>query len=174
MSKYICQVRRGWKDDTGRDDWKAYEATKDTNPNYFPPMAGEIVIEYDNGIPRLKIGDGINDFSKLEYISVDSFILPTHASITLNKDKWQPAKDDDGNEIPNRYYQDVTVDNAVITPNSKVDLQISPDDLAVFHEKDITFTTVNDGGKVSVYVVGQVPTNNYTVKATVTEVIIDG
>ena len=52
------------------------------------PQAGELVVEYDNGIPRLKIGDGIQEFSALPYMSVDSFILPTQATITITPDKW--------------------------------------------------------------------------------------
>lgn len=217
MSKYIFQLRRGWKWDknpnTGlpQDDWATYEETKYIqtkgynptftyyldkvgtiaspqptkssvengnyyieNPNYVAPLAGELVLEYDNGVPRLKIGNGVDDFSKLEYMSVDSFILPKPTSVTVYADKWIQATDDMGNPIANRYYQEVTVVNATITPNSKVDLQIEPADLIVFREKDITFTTVNEDGKVRVCLVGQEPMNDYTMQATVTEVIANG
>lgn len=170
MSKHIFQLRRGWKDDSGRDDWAEY--TK--QPNHVRPLEGELVLEYDNGIPRLKIGDGLREFAELEYLSVDSFILPTQASIDVYADRWLPFEDEDGNVIENRYYQEVAVKNAVITPNSKVDLQITPEDLVVFHEKDVSFTTVNDDGKVRVCIVGKPPANNYTFKATITEVTING
>ena len=173
MAKYIFQMRRGWKWDidpvTGepRDDWAAYEKQTD----HMRPQEGELVLEYDNGVPRLKIGDGVREFSALPYMSVDSFILPTPASITLLPDNWQPVVDDETGEIvENRYYQPVTVNNAVITANSKVDLQPSPADLAIFHEKDITFTAINAGGNVRVCLVGQKPTQAYTIQATVTEV----
>ena len=170
--KYLCQLRRGWKYDvdptTGlpRDDWAEYE----TQENHEKPFPGELVLEYDNGIPRLKIGDGIHEFSELPYMSVDSFILPTPASITLLPDEWRPVLNDNNTLIPNRYYQLVTVNNAVITPNSKIDLQPSPEQLAIFYEKDITFTAINAGGNVRVCVVGQMPTQTYTMQATVTEV----
>lgn len=172
MSKYIFCLRRGWKetDDDGtiiRDDWAEYEA----QANHIKPLGGELVVEYDNGIPRLKIGDGINEFSDLPYMSVDSFILPTPASITIYPDQWVQATDDEGNVILNRYYQNVTVNNAVITPNSKVDLQPSPEDLIVFREKDMTFTAVNAEGNVRVCLIGQVPDSQYTMQATVTEVV---
>jgi hypothetical protein len=171
MAKYIFQLRRGQKitdadGNTIRDDWAEYEAKE----NHIKPLEGELVLEYDNGIPRLKIGDGINEFSALPYMSVDSFILPTPASITIYPDKWEQTRDDDGNLIENRYYQYVTVDNAVITPNSKIDLQPKPEDLVIFHEKDITFTAVNSGGNVRVCVIGQMPTQEYTMQVTVTEV----
>lgn len=173
-NKYIFQLRRGWKgvdkngnttyaDGTPVDDWGKYEL----NPNHMKPLEGELVLEYDNGIPRLKIGDGVNEFSALPYMSVDSFILPTPASVTLSASQWVQDTDD-------RYYQIVTVDNATITPNSKVDLQPSAEQLDIFHEKDLAFVTENEDGIVSVFCVGQVPTNDYTIQCTITEVTANG
>ena len=171
MSQYISRLRRGWKetDENGtvtRDDWADYEATE----GHMMPLDGELVVEYDNGIPRLKIGDGEHEFSQLPYMSVDSFILPTKASITVYPDKWERVYDEDNNVVENRYYQYVTVKNATVTPNSRIDLQPSPEDLAIFHEKDIAFTAVNAGGNVRVCLVGQKPVNEYTMQAMVTEV----
>ena len=165
MGKYICQLRRGWKetDSNGnitRDDWSDYEATD----GHLKPQAGELVVEFDNGVPRLKIGDGEREFSDLPYMSVDSFVLPTQASITLDANKWLQASD-------NRYYQEVTVNNAVITVNSKIDLQPDAAMLEVFHQKDLAFVAENNNGTVSVFCVGQVPTNDYTIQATVKEVV---
>ena len=168
MVRYIFQLRRGKKetDETGivtRDDWAQYTAEK---PDEAIPLEGELVLEYDNGIPRLKIGDGVHAFADLEYMSVDSFILPKPISVTIYPDKWVQAADD-------RWYQVVTVDNAIITPNSKVDLQPSSEQLAIFHNKDLAFVTENEDGVISVYCVGQVPTNEYTLQATVTEVNVN-
>ena len=167
-------MRRGWKWDkdpeTGepRDDWAKYTVEK---PEEAIPREGELVLEYDNGIPRLKIGDGKSKFSELPYMSVDSFILPTYASVTIYPDKWENVLDEDGNVVANRYYQPVNVNNATITPNSKVDLQATPEDLLVFYEKDLAFTAINRGGDVRICVIGQKPTKQYTFKATVTEVV---
>ena len=164
MAKYIHQLRRGWKDDTtGRNDWAEYEAKAD----HIKPLEGELVLEYDNGIPRLKLGDGINEFSQLPYMSVDSFVLPTPVSVTIYADQWEQASDD-------RWYQVVTVNNATITSRSKIDLQPDSQQLSIFHEKDLAFVTENEDGVVSVYCVGQVPTNDYTIQATVMEVALDG
>lgn len=161
MPKYIFQLRRGIKDDT-RDDWAEYEAQE----NHTKPLEGELVLEYDHGIPRLKIGDGVSEFSQLPYMSVDSFILPTPASVTIYANRWIQAAD-------NRWYQTVTIDNATITPDSKVDLQPSSEQLSIFHEKDLAFVTENEDGVVSVYCLGIVPKNDYTLQATVTEMIVD-
>jgi hypothetical protein len=169
MAKYVCQLRRGWKWDvdplTGksRDDWAEYESQE----NHIKPLEGELVLEYDNGVPRLKIGDGINEFSTLPYMSVDSFVLPTPASVTIYADKWEKASD-------NRWYQVVTVKNATITPMSKVDLQPSAEQLSIFYEKDLAFVPENEDGVVSIYCVGQVPQNDYTIQCTITEVVING
>ena len=100
-NKYIFQLRRGWKNsEDGRDDWATYEE----NANHVKPLEGELVLEYDNGIPRLKIGDGIHKFSELPYMSVDSFILPKQISVTLygsddtentNKPQWEEEVDEE-------------------------------------------------------------------------------
>lgn len=162
--KYSFQLRRGWKWDkdpqTGfpRDDWAEYE----TKINHQIPLEGELVLEYDNGVPRLKIGDGTSEFSALPYISVDSFILPTHAYVRLGTEWTQDAD--------YRYYQVVKVENATITPNSKVDLQPDATQLSVFREKDLAFVAENEDGIVRVYCVGQVPKNEYKIQVTVTEV----
>ena len=163
MAKYICKLRRGDKDSTGRDDWAEYEA----KPDHIKPLYGELVIEYDNGIPRLKIGDGVHEFSELPYISVDSFLLPKTASVYLDAEKWVQDADE-------RYCQVVTVQNAVITANSKVDLTPSAEQLDIFHEKDLAFVAENEDGVVSVFCVGQMPANSYKIDATVTEVICNG
>lgn len=181
MAKYVFQLRRGWKWDkdpeTGnpRDDWADYEKSED----YMRPLEGELVLEYDNGVPRLKIGDGEHDFSALPYMSVDSFVLPTPTTITLlgGADHWDEEYDDADNLIG--YTQVVKVSNYTITPNSKVDIQPSPEMLAVFHEKDVTFTAVTetiDGvTTVTVHAVGQMPQNTYeNIQVTITEVVANG
>lgn len=210
MAKYISQLRRGRKETDAdgnitRDDWADYEENQASNPDYMVPQDGELVLEYVNGVPRLKIGNGRDPFSALPYMSVDSFILPKQATVTITPSHWMRVDcdgkiidsngnvvgvdgniaeenyyeideagsiiDADGKLMNNRYVQFVDVINATITPNSKVDLQPSPSDLAVFHEKDITFTAINAGGQVRVCVVGQKPANEYTFNVTVTEVV---
>lgn len=159
MAKYIIQLRRGTK-----EQWEEYEKKQ---PTESMPLAGELVVEYDNGTPRLKIGDGVTAYSQLPYMSVDSFILPKTASVYLDSTKWQQADDE-------RYYQVVAVQNAIITSNSKIDLTPSAEQLDIFHEKDLAFVAENEDGVISVFCVGQVPTNSYTISVTVTEVAING
>ena len=162
MAIYISRLRRGVKDDAaGIDDWAEYESQE----NHLKPLNGELVLEDDNGIPRLKIGDGIHEFSALPYMSIDSFILPKQKYVHLSTE-WSVTSD-------NRYFQEVTVDNATITSKSKVDLQPTSEQLSIFHEKDLTFVAENEGGVLRVYCVGQVPQNSYDIPVTVTKIVTE-
>lgn len=80
--------------------------------------------------------------------------------VTIFADKWV------GEDSP--YSQVVEVEG--VTEYSQVDLTPSVEQLAIFHEKDLAFVTENDGGVVTVYAVGQKPTNDYTIQVTITEV----
>ena len=68
----------------------------------------------------------------------------------------------------NLYSQIVPVDG--VTERSQVDLTPSVEQLVIFYEKELTFVTENDGGEVTVYAIGQKPTNDYTIQVTITEV----
>lgn len=68
----------------------------------------------------------------------------------------------------NLYSQVVNIDG--ITERSQVDLTPSVEQLSIFYNKDLAFVTENEDGIVTVYSIGQKPTNDYTIQATVTEV----
>ena len=97
-----------------------------------------------------------------------SFVLVKGGSVN-----WTPVydKDDNGNIIRTRYAQVVNVNNATITPNSKVDLQVTDEQFSIFYEKDVAFHTENDNGVVTVYCVGNIPENDYEFQVVVTEVV---
>lgn len=81
-------------------------------------------------------------------------------TITLLASEWV----NDGD----KYSQIVTIEG--VTPYSKVDLQPSAEQLIIFYEKDIAFVTENVNGVISVLCLGQKPTNDYVMQATITEV----
>ena len=81
--------------------------------------------------------------------------------ITLRAADWKGA------ESP--YSQVVTVDS--VSVNSMVNLQPSVEQLEIFHDMDIAFTTENDGGVVTVFAIGDRPTADYTIQATILEVV---
>ena len=83
------------------------------------------------------------------------------ASVSLPASKWTGSG--------NLYSQVVSISG--ITENSQVNLAPSVEQLSIFYEKDITFVTENEGGVVTVYVIGQKPQNDYTIQADIVEVI---
>lgn len=87
--------------------------------------------------------------SKIEYIDL----------LSAN---WQ------ADEETGAYYQIVEIDG--VTENSQVDLTPSISQLVTFYDKDLGFVTENDGGEVTVYALGQMPQNDYTIQVTITEV----
>ena len=122
-----------------------------------------------------KLVDLISKKFKTPVVTASS---PTRAFINLlgGADNWEAenVEDNNGNIIGSRYGQQVNVNNAVITPNSKVDLQISSEQMVIFYEKDLAFVAENEEGVVTIYCIGNIPENNYTIQVTVTEVAIDG
>ena len=86
------------------------------------------------------------------------------SSVTLAASKWV------GSASP--YSQVVTIPGA--TKNSKIDLNPTVEQLSIFHNKDITFVVGNNNGIITVYCIGQKPTQDYTMQTTITEVAING
>lgn len=84
------------------------------------------------------------------------------ADVTILASAWK------GTASP--YSQVVSVDS--VTPYTQVDLTPSAAQLAIFHNKDLAFVTENEDGVITVYAIGQKPTNDYTIQATLTEVMI--
>lgn len=166
MARFIVQLRRGSK-----DDWKKYEQE---NSEESKPREGELVVEYETinekKIPRLKIGDGQTPYSELPYILIDSFTMPKPNTINLYASKWVQVSD-------NVYVQDITEQlKEKTTSNSKIDLQPTPEQLRIFHQKDVTFTIVNEeDDTINIYAVGIRPSNDYEkIQVTITEVATDG
>ena len=72
-----------------------------------------------------------------------------------------------GNSSP--YSQVVTLEG--VTPDTKVDIQLSDEQLAIFQEKHLGFTTSNKNGVVTISAIGQKPTRDYTFQVSTTEVV---
>lgn len=85
------------------------------------------------------------------------------SNVTLLASAWQ------GTASP--YTQVVAIDG--VTPHSKVNLQFDAEQLSVFHEKDAAFVAENENGVITVSCVGQKPIHDYTLQATITEVIVN-
>ena len=86
------------------------------------------------------------------------------SSVTLYANEWEGAA--------SPYFQSVTISGA--TPNSKIDLNPTIEQLNIFYNKDISFVVENNDGVITVYCIGQKPTNDYTMQVTITEVTVNG
>ena len=82
--------------------------------------------------------------------------------VTLLADAWVGEN--------NLYHQVVSIKG--VTKNSQVDITPDAEQLASFYEKDLAFVTENEDGVVTVYAIGQKPTNDYTIQVTITEVSV--
>lgn len=69
----------------------------------------------------------------------------------------------------NQYSQVISIRG--VTEYSKIDLQPTAEQLAIFYEKDVSFVVENEDGVVTIYCIGRAPTNDYTIQATISEVI---
>lgn len=110
--------------------------------------------------------------------SLEALAVPSYAFVNIlgGASNWKAEKvtDNSGKVVGYRYGQIVNVNNAVITENSKVDLQITSEQMVVFYEKDLAFVTENEDGVVTVYCVGNIPEHNYKIRVVVTEVVVNG
>ena len=68
------------------------------------------------------------------------------------------------------YSQVVEIDG--VAENSKIDINPSVEQLAIFHAKDIAFVAENEDGVVTVYAIGDKPTRDYTIEVCITEVVV--
>lgn len=85
---------------------------------------------------------------------------PAISEVTLLASAWEGED--------NLYHQIVEIEG--VSENSQVDLTPGVEQLMIFYEKDLTFVAENEGGTVTVYAIGQKPTNDYTIQVTITEV----
>jgi hypothetical protein len=161
MAKFIVQHRRG-----SAAQW----ASKDT----MIPKEGELVIEFDevNSLHKLKIGDGIHAYSELAYLQAGDEIItqvlaeakPRVVTVTLEETWNQDAE--------GKYSQVISLDD--ITEHSRLDLQPDVNMLAEFKQLGLVFVTENNGGIITVYSVGNMPSKSYTMQATIVNTECDG
>ena len=84
-------------------------------------------------------------------------------TITLLSVDWRES------ESGTYYLQPVTIPNT--TPNSKVDLQPTPEQLVMLMEEEITMYVANDEGELTAYAIGAIPSEDITIKVLISEVV---
>ena len=128
--------------------------------------------DYVGDLSELKTVDKTSIVAAINELYEKGVVKKSYVVIRGGQVNWnlQEVSDDNDNVIGSRYAQVVNVNNAVVTPNSKVTLDISSDQMVIFYEKDISFKIDNCGGVVTVYCMGSIPENDYEMQVTVTEV----
>lgn len=166
---------------------KQWKAIGDT----VVPYPGELVIELpdpddenDNGLHRLKIGDGTTPYNSLPYLSTDNFVLPSKATVKIEQGNWKEMTVQflEGDQPKERtyYYKNIEVTGVPITPKSRIDLRLTSDEFAKFYEENLAFmteNTLNIGGNIKLLCVGNTPSSNIQIdelQADVIEVVTDG
>lgn len=84
-------------------------------------------------------------------------------TITLLKADWTESKEG------TYYLQPVTIPET--TANSKVDLQPTPEQLVMLMDEEITMYVANDEGKLTAYAIGDIPSEDITIKVLISEVV---
>lgn len=123
------------------------------------------------GVAPAKVSDMQELINEIDSLKETISLLQTKSS---TKTIWIELLSSDWEEDGLKCYQVISDDNNLFTQYSKVDLQPTVEQLIIFHEKDISFVTENDGGIMMIYCIGQKPEGNYTIQATVTEVETNG
>lgn len=95
-----------------------------------------------------------------KHLNAMEHLTPRVITISLPASKWSGS-----NGI---YSQSVSMDG--VTVNSKVDLLPSPEQLEELLTAEISMTTANTEGTVTVFAIGYAPTTDFTMQAMVTEV----
>lgn len=138
------------------------------------PLTSEQIAAYKalkTNYPSTTILNDENAFMKVgyradtkNYIKKMSGSTAQISSVTLATSKWV------GSASP--YSQVVTIPGT--TKSSKIDINPTVAQLSIFHDKDISFVVGNNNGTITVYCIGQKPTNDYTMQVTITEVTANG
>jgi hypothetical protein len=89
-----------------------------------------------------------------------SKLKPKIVNLVLKASNWVGSK--------SPYYQPVELGG--VTSNSKVDLQLCYD--VLMSDITVSFIAANDNGSVKIYAVGDLPKQDYTIQATITEASI--
>ena len=126
-------------------------------------VEGSIDVKIERAVAKIMDNpdDALNSINEL-VAWVREYGAPKMTTITLLSDSWV------GNTSP--YSQAVTVNG--VTENSKIDLQPTAELITVLQDAEISLTAENNEGSVTIWAIGDKPTEDYTIQALITEVVV--
>lgn len=128
-------------------------------------MATKTIKAWVNGaVQNIEVEDIVSDPQPMDFEERLAALekATSISTITLLADSWTG--------VNSPYSQTVTING--VTSNSMVDLQPTPEQLAVWQDEGWAFTTLNDSGTVYVYVAGGHPTEDITIQVKIQEVVV--
>lgn len=140
-----------------------YNAFYDSEQNFlssFETNDGSIVIVPD-GAKYFRLSKHTSD----AVVVVPEIVLrkPKATRINLNASDWVMSED-------NNLVYSQTVDVAIVTENSQIELRPSPEQLRELLIAEISLMAANDNGTVTVFAIGGAPTSDYSMQIIVSEV----
>ena len=114
----------------------------------------------------------LNDFATKQFV-IDKLmeyankVAPTPAMITLYADKWVK------NEGETRYHQELNFGDGTVTQYSQIKLHLSVEQVDEFINKKLAFMVENDSGVFTAYCMGELPDQDYVIRATISEVSVN-
>lgn len=162
LSAYAIAVQNGFEgtEEEWLESLKGQSAQVYVGSGEMPPgYAVQIDPTGEDPLPGY-VAQAVNEYMANNEIKTGSPV--TISEVTLLAENWVGEG--------HLFSQVVFIDG--VTENSQVNLAPTVEQLAIFYDKDITFVTENDGGVVTVYVIGQKPQNDYTIQADIVEVIV--
>ena len=109
--------------------------------------------------------EGVQD-GIIEGIEKAEASRPKSISINLPASGWTVSETNGA-----LYSQTVAVNG--VTAYSKIDLTPSPEQLSELLSEEISLVAANDDGAVTVFAIGDAPTNDYVMQAMLTEVVVE-
>ena len=94
-------------------------------------------------------------------------VAPTPAMITLYADRWVK------NEGETRYHQELIFESGTVTQYSQIKLHLSVEQVDEFIDKKLAFMVENDSGVITAYCMGELPDQDYVIRATISEVLVN-
>jgi hypothetical protein len=139
--------------------WKPFRGNR-TSLDAVEKHDGYIYFCIDDGSLFFDYIDADGNLQRKQVSAYGAGAKPQSATVTLLADNWM------GDTNP--WSQIVTING--VTTSSKIDLQPTATQIVALQNEEIALMAENNTGTITVYAIGNKPTEDYTMQALITEV----